>query len=76
MGSFSYMTEAVGMKFQTAADVARVIYKQIICLYGVPSVIISDNANNVRAKIIKTLCNMFQIKKHRPYLVTAHIPQD
>ena len=61
--SFSHMTKAFAMKTQSANEVAKIVYESIICRYGTPEVIVTDNAANFCSKILNTLCDMFHIKK-------------
>ena len=60
--SFSHITEAFAMKTQSADEVAKSIYENIICRYGCPDTIVADCAANFQSKIVKTLCDTFQIK--------------
>src|SRR4051812_10264425 len=45
------------------------IKNHIICLYGIPSRIITDNGSNLNNKMMKELCEEFKIKHHNssPY---------
>ena len=49
--------------------VARFIKKEIICRYGVPERIITDNGSNLNNKMMKELCSEFKIAHHNssPY---------
>lgn len=49
--------------------VTRFIIKEIICRYGVPSKIITDNASKLNNKIMKEHCKNFKIEHHNssPY---------
>ncbi|KAK5773320.1 hypothetical protein PVK06_049626 [Gossypium arboreum] len=53
----------------TKTAVCRFLKKEIICRYGLPERIISDNAMNLNNKMIKEVCEQFQIKHHNssPY---------
>ncbi|KAG8480064.1 hypothetical protein CXB51_025134 [Gossypium anomalum] len=42
----------------------QVFEKEIICRYGLPERIISDNATNLNNKMMKEVCEQFQIKHH------------
>jgi len=43
--------------------------KEIICRYGMPRKIITDNATNLNNKIMKEMCENFKIQHHNsmPY---------
>ncbi|KAA3458938.1 RNA-directed DNA polymerase (Reverse transcriptase), Ribonuclease H-like protein [Gossypium australe] len=53
----------------TKAAVCRFLKREIICRYGLPERIISDNALNLNNKMMKEVCKQFQIKHHNssPY---------
>ena len=44
--------------------VVRFIKKEIICRYGLPRKIITDNAINLNNKMMKELCEDFKIQYH------------
>lgn len=45
----------------TIKNKARFIRRDIICRYGVPNKIITDNATNFVGKDLELLCKMFKI---------------
>jgi len=49
--------------------VVRFIKNHIICRYGVPNKIITDNGTNLNNKTMKELCDVFKIEQHNssPY---------
>ena len=49
--------------------VCKFIKKEIICRYGLPKRIISDNATNLNNKMMDQVCKQFQIKNYNsaPY---------
>ena len=49
--------------------VVRFIKKEIICRYGLPRKIITNNATNLNNKMMKKLCEDFKIRHHNstPY---------
>ena len=49
--------------------ICRFIKKEIICRYGIPKKIISDNATNLNNKMMEQICEQFKIKHHNfaPY---------
>lgn len=44
--------------------VTQFIKKEIICRYGVPSKIITDNGSNLNNKMMSKLCQEFKIEHH------------
>ena len=42
--------------------VVRFIKKEIICRYGLPKKIITDNATNLNNKMMKEMCEDFKIQ--------------
>ena len=61
--SFSKWCEAFPLKTQEASEVAKILYNEIICRYGAPSSLLSDRGTQFMSKLIKELCNIFQITK-------------
>ena len=61
--SFSHICEAIPMKSQSSSAVARAIYDNIISRWGLFSELHCDNDSVFGSKLIKTLCDMFQIRK-------------
>ena len=53
----------------TRSIVVRFIKKEIICRYGFPRKIITDNATNLNNKMMKEMCEDFKIQHHNssPY---------
>ena len=53
----------------TKKVVVRFIKNHIICLYGVPSKIITDNGSNLNNNMVEALCKHFKIAHHNcsPY---------
>ena len=53
----------------TRSVVVRFIKKEIICRYGLPRKIITDNATNLNNKMMKEMCEDFKIQHHNsmPY---------
>ena len=60
--SFSHITEAFALKTQSADEVAKILYENIICRYGCPTTLVADNAANFKSKIVNALCDTFHIK--------------
>lgn len=61
--SFSKWCEAFPLKTQTAAEVAKHLYHDIICRYGAPRKLVSDRGSNFMSTLIKELCKLFQVVK-------------
>ncbi|XP_050875520.1 uncharacterized protein LOC127079143 [Lathyrus oleraceus] len=61
--------EAASYANVTKQVVARFIKREIICRYGIPSRIITDNGTNLNNKTMKELCDNFKIAHHNssPY---------
>ncbi|CAL0305680.1 unnamed protein product [Lupinus luteus] len=48
----------------TRTVVLRFIKKELVCRYGLPSKIITDNATNLNNKMMTEMCSEFKIKHH------------
>ena len=70
--SFTKFSIAVPCRDQTAPTVARVLRDHWFCCFGVPAQIHSDQGKNFESRLIKELCDLYQIKKTR---TTAYHPQ-
>ena len=66
---FTKWVEAMSYASVTKSVVARFIEKEIICRYGLPKRIISDNGLNLNNDMITEICTQFKIKYHNlvPY---------
>ncbi|GAU50056.1 hypothetical protein TSUD_186910 [Trifolium subterraneum] len=66
---FTKWVEAASYANVTKQMVVRFIKNHIICRYGVPNKIITDNGTNLNNKMIKDLCDEFKIEHHNssPY---------
>lgn len=53
--------EEVSYTNVTRQILARFIRKEIICCYGVPNNITTDNGSNINNKMMKELCRSFKI---------------
>ena len=62
---FSKYVQAFALKNFTAFTTAKVILDKIICKYGTPSKICSDQGVNFESELFKHLCEMLQITKLR-----------
>jgi len=61
---FTKWVEAASYANVTRSVVVRFIKKEIICLYGLPRKIITDNATNLNNKMMKEMCEDFKIQHH------------
>jgi hypothetical protein len=64
---FTKWVEAASYANVTKLVVVRFIKNQLICRYGVPSRIITDNGTNLNNKMMKELCDDFKIEHHNSY---------
>lgn len=61
---FTKWVEAVSYANVMKQVVARFLKKEIICRYGIPNKIITDNGSNLNNKMMKELCKDFKIEHH------------
>jgi len=66
---FTKWVEATSYANVTRKVVAKFIKREIICRYGIPSRIITNNATNLNNKMIFELCQEFKIEHHDPTLI-------
>ena len=61
--------EAASYSSVTGSVIVRFIKKEIVCWYGFPRKIITDNATNLNNKMMKEMCEDFNIQHHNstPY---------
>ena len=66
---FSKFTQAIPMRNQEAGTVAKVLVHEWFQRYGVPQKIHSDQGRDFESKLVKSLCELYGIKKTRttPY---------
>ena len=67
MVAIDYLTkwvEAVSYANVIKGVVCRFIKKKIICRYGLPKKIITDNALNLNNTMMEEVCSKFKIKHH------------
>ena len=69
--SFSRFPEAFPLKTQKAEEVAEALYS-VICRWGAPTSILSDNGRNFVSKLCKVLFSLFKVKHLR---TTSFHPQ-
>ena len=63
--AFSKWTEAFGIPDQTAKTTASCILREMICRYGCPLDIHSDQGRNYESNIFRNLCKLLGIRKTR-----------
>ena len=61
--SFSKWTEAFPLRTQEAKEVADILYNEIFTRYGAPRCIVSDRGRNFMSKLVKALCEYFEVKR-------------
>jgi len=66
---FTKWVEVVSYANVTRKVLAKFIKKELICKYGIPERIITDNATNLNNHMMSKLCEEFKIKHHNssPY---------
>ncbi|EOY08330.1 RNA-directed DNA polymerase (Reverse transcriptase), Ribonuclease H, putative [Theobroma cacao] len=66
---FTKWVEASSYANVTQKVVCKFVQKEIICRYGLPERIITDNASNLNGSMMKEVCAKFKIKHHNstPY---------
>jgi len=69
---FTKWVKAASYANVTKQVVVRFIKNHIICHYGVPNKIITDNGTNLNNKMMKELCDDFKIEHHNS---SPYIPQ-
>jgi hypothetical protein len=70
--SFSKWCEAIPMENMEASTVAKHLFGQVISRYGAPRILVSDRGRNFMSKLVKALCEMFDITRHH---TSAYHPQ-
>ena len=69
---FSKWTEAFALKSTDSETLAKVLIDKVICRYGVPSALHSDQGANLTSNLISSLCQNLGITQTR---TTAYHPQ-
>ncbi|XP_070004695.1 uncharacterized protein [Nicotiana sylvestris] len=59
---FTKLVEAASYKAVTKKVVADFVRDRIICQFGIPESIITDNGSNINGDLMKALCKTFKIK--------------
>ncbi|RYA46319.1 hypothetical protein DD606_24495 [Enterobacter cloacae complex sp. GF14B] len=68
----SRWAEAIAVKQITAKDVAKFVYDEICCKFGVPLELLSDKGPGFRAKLLDFLCTKMKIRHQH---TTPYYPQ-
>ena len=61
---FTKWVEVASYASVTRSVVVRLIKREIICRYGLPRKIITDNRNNLNNKMMGEMCEEFKIQHH------------
>ncbi|XP_070034527.1 uncharacterized protein [Nicotiana tomentosiformis] len=69
---FTKWVEAASYKAITKKVVADFIRDRIVCLFGMPESIITDNSTNLNSDLMKAMCETFKITHKNS---TAYMPQ-
>lgn len=69
---FSKWTEAFAIHSTDSATLATILFDEVICRYGVPTVLHSDQGANLTSKLVASLCHHLGIAQTR---TTAYHPQ-
>jgi hypothetical protein len=66
---FTKWVEACSFKNVTQVAVTRFVKNNIVCRYGMPEMLITDNASNLNNRMMDQLCQQFKIQHHNsaPY---------
>ena len=69
---FTKWKEAFAMKDMEATTIARLLVNEVICRFGVPDSIHTDQGRNFESTLIQEICKLLEIKKTR---TTPYHPQ-
>ena len=61
--SFTRWCECFPLRTKEAKEVAHVLFTHIFTRYGAPSSIVSDKGQEFMGKIVKSLCELFRVKR-------------
>ena len=67
---FTKWVEAVTFKSVTKKAVVDFVHSNIICHFGIPKTIITNNAANLNSHLMKEVCEQFKIVHHNYPLST------
>ena len=69
---FTKWVEAFPLKVTDSVTLATILVNEVVCRYGVPSYIHSDQGANLNSDLIKSMCNLLGITRTR---TSAYHPQ-
>lgn len=46
-------------------EIAGILYAEIFCRYGNPSILVSDRVQHFLSKLVSALCEIFDITRHK-----------
>lgn len=58
-------TEAFPLKTMDSREIAGILYAEIFCRYGNPSILVSDRVQHFQSKLVSALCEIFDITRHK-----------
>ena len=64
-GPFTKWPEAFAVPDQSAQTTAEVVYREIVCRYGVPDGLHADQGKNFEANLMRELCKRLDIQRTR-----------
>ena len=67
---FSKWVEAFPLRSTDAETMAAVLVNEVVCRYGVPSTLYSDQGANLTKQVTIALCKSLRIKRTQPLLIT------
>ena len=70
--AFTKWVEAFPLQNTTADTLATYLVNEVVCRYGAPAVIHSDQGANVCSEVVRSLCHLLGIRQTR---TSAYHPQ-
>jgi hypothetical protein len=62
---FTKWAEARAIRANDAASAAKFVFESIVCRFGTPEAIVTDQGSNFEAKLFQNLCELMGVKKLR-----------
>lgn len=50
-------------------EIAGILYAEIFCRYGNPSIFVSDRVQHFLSKLVSALCEIFDITRHKHLVI-------
>ena len=74
VGTEYYSKSPIAVPTQSidAVTTARLIYSHVICQFGIPEIILTDQAMSFRSKLVEKLCKIMKMRHH---MSTPYHPQ-